>query len=56
MKLEGGFRTLNFMDQPFIGDVDCPYGSIYLSTRPRSSLRYWATSPRSMRMVTSFIG
>lgn len=30
MKLEGGFRTLNFMDRPFIGDVDCPLGSVYL--------------------------
>lgn len=30
MKLESGFRTLEFMDRPFIADVDCPYGSIYL--------------------------
>lgn len=30
MKLEGGFRVLNFMDKPFIGDVDCNYGTIYL--------------------------
>lgn len=30
MKLESGFRTLEFMDRPFIADVDCPLGSIYL--------------------------
>lgn len=30
MKLEGGFRVLNFMDRAFIGDVDCPLGSVYL--------------------------
>lgn len=30
MKLEGGFRVLNFMDRPFIGDVDCPLGSVFL--------------------------
>jgi hypothetical protein len=30
MKLEGGFRTLAFMDRPFIGDIDCPLGSLYL--------------------------
>ena len=30
MKLEGGFRVLSFMDRPFIGDVDCPLGSIFM--------------------------
>lgn len=30
MKLEGGFRVLNFMDRPFIGDVDCPLGSVFM--------------------------
>jgi len=30
MKLEGGFRVLQFMDRPFIGDVDCPLGSVFM--------------------------
>lgn len=30
MKLEGGFRVLSFMDRPFIGDIDCPLGSLYM--------------------------
>lgn len=30
MKLEGGFRVLNFMDRPFIGDTDAPFGHIFL--------------------------
>jgi hypothetical protein len=30
MKLEGGFRVLEFMGRPFIGDVDCPLGSVFM--------------------------
>lgn len=30
MKLEGGFRVLSFMDRPFVGDVDCPLGSLFM--------------------------
>lgn len=30
MKLEGGFKVLEFFNRPFIGDVDCPLGTIFL--------------------------
>jgi hypothetical protein len=30
MKLEGGFQTLSFFNVPFIGDMECPLGVIYL--------------------------
>lgn len=41
MKLEGGFRVLNFMDKPFIGDVDCNYGTVYLVDE--SAIKVFAT-------------
>jgi hypothetical protein len=30
MKLEGGFKVLSFFNIPFIGDVECPLGNIYM--------------------------
>lgn len=42
MKIEGGYRVLEFMGVPFIGDVDCPFGTVFLPDE--KAIKVFATS------------